>query len=349
MSRYRVKFYKGNYRERQRNASRDNAVCYVEHHFNAASNPEAGYTLVVVGSNASKASVEFGKDYCTVISQHFGTRLVGEDGVVKGGFGGRGGLNVYYTKCPAVLLEPLFCSNPSHAQIIKSERGQQILAECLVWAIKQNFPNGGLVAFSVGHKYKLSSPRDCGAAVYGGGTEADYAEIVLQKAAAMLTEEIKIEAEPVALTFSEDDEPAIVPHASSGDAKAAEADGGIPLPAPADQPAETAAPAQVEEIPTETKVIPNPEPVGFRAKIAKLFAGLTGGTLSLATIKEATQITISPETLQLLKYILPTLLVLFAVSLIVWYIAEKVTNWKLVQLQAEINSDKSKHDIEVSK
>ena len=49
-----------------------------------------------------------------------------------------------------------------------------------------SFSKGGLIGFSVGHKYKTSNPNDRGAAVYGGGTEADNAEAVLEKAKALL-------------------------------------------------------------------------------------------------------------------------------------------------------------------
>ncbi len=87
---------------------------------------------------------------------------------------------------PAILLEPLFASNPQHADIIRSDRGQTDLARILVESIQRFFPNGGLIAFSVGHKYKESNPDDRGADLAGGGSEADYAEKVLNKAAVML-------------------------------------------------------------------------------------------------------------------------------------------------------------------
>jgi hypothetical protein len=106
---------------------------------------------------------------------------------------------------------------------------------------------------------------------------------------------------------------------------------------------------EVTEIATETKIIANPEPVGFRAKITKIFTAITGGTFSLAMLKEWLQIQISPETLAILKVLLPIILLVGGLALIVWYVSEKVTNWKLVKLQAEINSDKSRHDIEVQK
>ena len=60
------------------------------------------------------------------------------------------------------------------------------MARILVESIQRFFPDGGLIAFSVGHKYKKSSPNDRGADLAGGGSEADYAEKVLKKAAVML-------------------------------------------------------------------------------------------------------------------------------------------------------------------
>jgi hypothetical protein len=87
---------------------------------------------------------------------------------------------------PAILLEPLFASNPAQAEIIRSESGQTLLAQVLVESIYRFFPEGGLIAFSVGHKYKTSKPNDRGASLAGGGTEADYAEKVLQKAKEIL-------------------------------------------------------------------------------------------------------------------------------------------------------------------
>jgi hypothetical protein len=99
--------------------------------------------------------------------------------------------------------------------------------------------------------------------------------------------------------------------------------------------------------PTKPKEIEGSEPVGMKAKIAKLFAGVTGGTLSLATLKEVFSVQISAETLELLKVVLPTILILAGIAFIVWFIAEKVTNWKVTKLTAEINSDKSRDDIKV--
>lgn len=184
---YTVKFYKGEYLERQSAANNDKAVAYVEHHFNSAG-PTANYSLVVVGSNASQTSVNWGSWYAKAVAEQFGTQVYRPDGVARGGLDGRGDGNVKHTTMPAVLLEPLFVSNPQQAEIVRSAAGQATLARILAESIRRFFPQGGLIAFSVGHKYKTSRPDDRGAALAGGGAEADYAEKVLQQAAALLTE-----------------------------------------------------------------------------------------------------------------------------------------------------------------
>lgn len=186
---YTVKFYKGDYLQRQQAANADRAVAYVEHHFNSSASPSAGYAVVVVGSNASSTSRNWGRWYARAVADQFGTQVGGDGGILVGGWAGRGDGNVKHTRMPAVLLEPLFASNPQQADAIRSEAGQAALARILAESIRRFFPDGGLVAFSVGHKYKTSSPNDRGAALAGGGTEADHAELVLQKAAQLLAAE----------------------------------------------------------------------------------------------------------------------------------------------------------------
>lgn len=183
---YKVKFYKGDYSERQSSANQDGAVAYIEHHFNSSELASAGYSVVVVGSNASQTSKNWGIWYASAVARAFNTNVGGTRGIVVGGFDGRGDGNIKHTKMPALLLEPLFASNLAHAAIIRSERGQMQLAEILVESIQRFFPDGGLIAFSVGHKYKASKPADRGAELAGGGVEADYAEMVLLKAQIML-------------------------------------------------------------------------------------------------------------------------------------------------------------------
>jgi N-acetylmuramoyl-L-alanine amidase len=186
---YQVKFYKGDYLQRQQAANADKAVAYVEQHFNSSASPTPNYAVVIVGSNASSTSRNWGRWYAKAVAEQFGCRVGGDGGILVGGFDGRGDGNVKHTRMPAALLEPLFASNPQQADAIRSEAGQAALARILAESIRRFFPDGGLVAFSVGHKYKTSNPNDRGAALAGGGTEADHAEKVLKKAARLLTQE----------------------------------------------------------------------------------------------------------------------------------------------------------------
>ena len=192
MSKYKVNFYKGSYGDRQRAANRDKAVLYVEQHFNAGSD-KATYAVANVATNAGKTSINIAEKYAARVVAKCGASVKkadGEhtirDGVFFGGWDGkRGNGNLSATNMPAVLLEPLFASNPKQAAFIRSADGQLALAECLVETIKEFFPLGGLIAFSVGHKYKMPD-IDRGVPLAGGGTEADYAEKVLLKAKELL-------------------------------------------------------------------------------------------------------------------------------------------------------------------
>jgi N-acetylmuramoyl-L-alanine amidase len=188
---YKVVIYKGDYSERQKQANKDKAICYVEHHFNSSAglNPTtADYSVVIVGKNASETSIKWGQSYSKLVDDEFDeiTRMGGVNGVLVGGYGGRGDSNIRSTNMPAILVEPMFCNDPEHAKVMKSEEGQDRLARVLAYSIQKTFPKGGLVAFSIGHKYKKTSPNDLGAAVVGGGWEADYAEQVLLRAKEML-------------------------------------------------------------------------------------------------------------------------------------------------------------------
>lgn len=193
---YEVKFYSGEYENRQKNANADKAICYVEQHFNGGGTT-ANYALCNVATNAGQTSKNLARVYTAKIAAAFLVPLANNNfakgGVSVGGYRLRGNKNLIHTNMPAVLLEPLFASNPKHAAWIKSDDGQKKLALAIVETIREFFPAGGLVAFSVGHKGKPSKPFDRGVPLAGGGVEADYAEKVLKLAAAMLT----INLEPV--------------------------------------------------------------------------------------------------------------------------------------------------------
>jgi N-acetylmuramoyl-L-alanine amidase len=179
---YQVKFFKGDYYARQAAANEDQCKLYVEQHFNSSASQSANYSVVVAGYNASQTSKNWGRWYARAVSQEFDIPVGGDSGLLVGGYNGRGDYNLRFTNMPAILLEPFFVSNPQTAELIKTEAAQYRLANILTESIQRFLPAGGLVGFSVGHKYKTSSPNDRGAAVFGGGTEADIAEAVLLKA-----------------------------------------------------------------------------------------------------------------------------------------------------------------------
>jgi len=136
---------------------------------------------VVVSRNASAKSREWGRDYARRVSAATGdpVRHPEDGGLLPGGYNGRGDFNLRLTAMPAILGEPLFVSDPHQARFARSIEGVEALAGALAASIRENFPEGGLVALSVGHKGKTSSPFDRGADVAGGGTEAGLAEEVL--------------------------------------------------------------------------------------------------------------------------------------------------------------------------
>lgn len=187
---YSVQFYRGDYARRQQAANDDGAICYVEHHFNS-NGPEACYACVVVARNASARSIAWGNAYTREVARAFG---VPDRGVVVGGFGGRGDGNLRRTAMPAILVEPLFVSNPRGAKCAR-ERAPE-LAAILASSVRSHFSTGGRVAFSVGHRYRPCAPGDRGAPAVGGGWEADLAETVLQLAARLLEGPAAIPAPP---------------------------------------------------------------------------------------------------------------------------------------------------------
>ena len=186
MANYSVRFYTGNYGPRQQAANADQAKLYCEHHFNSNEGAPGSYSVAITGSNASQTSRNWGRWYAQAVSQEFGTSVGGDQGILVGGYGGRGDGNIRQTNMPAILLEPLFANNPAHATLIRSADGQLRLARILAESVRRFCPDGGLIAFSVGHKYKTSHPNDRGTAVLGGGAEADFAEQVLLKAKTLL-------------------------------------------------------------------------------------------------------------------------------------------------------------------
>lgn len=191
MNGYRVKFYSGDYSERQVAANRDGAAFYGEGHANSSTNHMADYAMCVVATNASQTSIAIGSE----LAQRWGAALdVGGDRDTDVGYGngvrvgGAGDGNLRHAKMPAVLFEPGFASNPGQAALMESDEGLYAIASNLVDVIRKYIPAGGLIAFSIGHAGKKSAPADRGA-VWSGkrfATEAEFAAAYLARAAEML-------------------------------------------------------------------------------------------------------------------------------------------------------------------
>ena len=190
-----VRFYHGDYKVRQHKANQDGADIYIEHHFNSSFHESADYSLVVVGKKAGEKTIEIAYRYLTELRRAVGIQAWegGRLGIAVGGMQGRGNYNLKFTKMPALLLEPLFISNPARADFVATIAGRETLARVLVDTVREAYPTGGLIAFSVGHKYKTSASMDRGAPINcdeieGGlpGWEADLAEDVLQRAKRIL-------------------------------------------------------------------------------------------------------------------------------------------------------------------
>jgi len=99
---------------------------------------------------------------------------------------GRAGFITKYSM-PAILIEPLFVSDPTQAQWLHAAGNVDRLAAAVVSVIR-TFSNGvGTVGLSPGHAFKTSSPADSGAVCVAGDTERDHVEALVQLVAQSLS------------------------------------------------------------------------------------------------------------------------------------------------------------------
>ena len=175
---YRPLILKGDYagdgasgHERQRMAKSKGCICVVEFHFNSAAD-----------AKARGAEVHFQKGVPD--SLKFADAMWAEIATV--GLPGHGNMPVKSTaeakrsafidhyEMPAILLEPLFISNPEQAKWIHEEANLQKLAAVISAGIKGEFFKGGTIGLSPGHAYKTSSPSDKGSKCSLGDQEVDH-------------------------------------------------------------------------------------------------------------------------------------------------------------------------------
>lgn len=148
----------------------------------------------LVCDNASQKSQDIAKFFADECGRAYGTKSLG---CVKLKREDRGYWNLYYTKMPAVLLEGAWVSDEDQATLMVSDIGKTMMAKIIVKTVRKFLPDGGKVAFSLGHKWKVTSIHDRGAPVVGtkGLGEADIMEDVMKEAAALLEAPVVPEVE----------------------------------------------------------------------------------------------------------------------------------------------------------
>lgn len=87
-------------------------------------------------------------NFAYTVQEDFETALGGKEGVLIGGRYGINEADLIYTHMPAILVQPLFATNPVHASWLKNKSVQLRLARIITKSIYSSFPNGGLFAFS---------------------------------------------------------------------------------------------------------------------------------------------------------------------------------------------------------
>lgn len=108
-------------------------------------------------------------------------------------------------------------------------------------------------------------------------------------------------------------------------------------------------PAQPPTFVADEKTVDAPPPTGFMAKLKVQGAAILASIGGAAGIKEWLGIQLGPETVGLLKILLPTVLTLGFVGFLVWFISEKVVGFKTLKLQSEIATDPTRHDLVINK
>jgi len=179
---YSIQFYSGRARECQVQANIDNCTAYLQSQFNVSENPRDNYTSVSLASNASEISKRWARQYAKLVCDDFDTPLGGNEGILIGGANGENELDLIFTNMPAILVKPLFATNPLHADWIKTKSIQLRLARSLVSSILSLFPNGGLIGFCLSRSNNRSE-----ADIFNNGINTvQYSDMILRQAAILL-------------------------------------------------------------------------------------------------------------------------------------------------------------------
>lgn len=155
---------------RQLQAQIERCALTIDFHFNSNGSGALGGEVYFKDGD-SKA-----KDFAKAVIDVFrGLNLPDHGDPLKPAGGSRAAFIQAYAG-PAVLLEPLFISNPTQAAWIRDPANLAALGQGIARAIKAKTSSGDKIGLSIGHLGKDSAPNDRGAKHAIEGWEADYAK-----------------------------------------------------------------------------------------------------------------------------------------------------------------------------
>jgi hypothetical protein len=167
---------------RQREAAAERCALTVEFHFNSnGATAKGGEVYYRTGDEASQEVAK------RVIANFQALGLPNHGDPLKSATDGEGRaafINRY--RNPAILLEPLFVSNPAQAKWLHAPGNLQRLAEAVAKAILDATQPGDKIGLSIGHLGKDSSPSDRGAPCSLGDMEATHGEAMARAVAKLL-------------------------------------------------------------------------------------------------------------------------------------------------------------------
>ena len=143
---------------RQKLANERQVICYIEGHLNASTTPCASYCSAITAENSGAVTLALAHNILNRVSRAFGINK--SSPAVQSGV--RGSALVRQVHAPAIVLEPGFVTNPEFQKMLSSGEGLDLMGSCVAGAIIELFPEGGLVALSVGHAYRDGRPMTKG-------------------------------------------------------------------------------------------------------------------------------------------------------------------------------------------
>jgi peptidoglycan hydrolase-like protein with peptidoglycan-binding domain len=173
--------YVGNH-ERQAQAQSEGCKLVIEFHFNS-NGPTAtgGETWFKPGDPLSIAvATDIRNRYSNIGLSLHGPGPNAADSSTRAGW-------LPFYSCSAILLEPLYVSNPGQARWIHQSGNIDLLTEQVTAAILNNTSEADVIGLSIGHRFKHSHPNDMGAPCALGDSEAKHGTALAEAVAAKLT------------------------------------------------------------------------------------------------------------------------------------------------------------------